>query len=148
MAQRSYSNKHFNSHDAHLLSLSCCSWVLSCLISSDLISSHLQLALGHGARRLHVSAAFRAKAQVSMSRFEPTSFVNYEKLNSNVEIVRKRSGFLFLCLLFLTSPLPPDTGLSAPLFDLNVCFSLSHIVLLCTTLQCCGECVSRWIMCL
>uniref|UniRef100_A0A672FUE3 Aconitate hydratase, mitochondrial n=1 Tax=Salarias fasciatus TaxID=181472 RepID=A0A672FUE3_SALFA len=48
------------------------------------------LVLGHGARRLHVSAAYRAKAQVSMSRFEPTSFINYEKLHSNVNIVRKR----------------------------------------------------------
>uniref|UniRef100_A0A673AMG6 Aconitate hydratase, mitochondrial n=1 Tax=Sphaeramia orbicularis TaxID=375764 RepID=A0A673AMG6_9TELE len=48
----------------------------------------LQLALGHGARRLHVSAAYRAK--VAMSRFEPTSFVNYEKLRSNVDIVQKR----------------------------------------------------------
>ncbi|XP_015240241.1 PREDICTED: aconitate hydratase, mitochondrial-like [Cyprinodon variegatus] len=52
--------------------------------------SRLQLALGHGARRLHVSAAYRAKAKVAMSRFEPTSFINYEKLQSNVEIVQKR----------------------------------------------------------
>ncbi|KAI3365533.1 hypothetical protein L3Q82_010620, partial [Scortum barcoo] len=50
----------------------------------------LQLALGQGARRLHVSAAYRAKAKVSMSRFEPTSYINYEKLQSNVDIVRKR----------------------------------------------------------
>uniref|UniRef100_A0A671U0C5 Aconitate hydratase, mitochondrial n=1 Tax=Sparus aurata TaxID=8175 RepID=A0A671U0C5_SPAAU len=48
------------------------------------------LALGHGVRRLHVSAAYRAKASVSMSRFEPSSFVNYERLQSNVDIVRKR----------------------------------------------------------
>lgn len=54
----------------------------------------LQLALGHGARRLHVSAAYRAKTKVSMSRFEPTSFINYEKLQSNVDIVRKRSVFI------------------------------------------------------
>ncbi|XP_029312508.1 aconitate hydratase, mitochondrial [Cottoperca gobio] len=52
--------------------------------------ARLQLALGHGARRLHVSAAYRAKAKVSMSRFEPTSFVNYEWLQSNVDIVRSR----------------------------------------------------------
>uniref|UniRef100_A0AAQ5ZSK2 Aconitate hydratase, mitochondrial n=1 Tax=Amphiprion ocellaris TaxID=80972 RepID=A0AAQ5ZSK2_AMPOC len=52
--------------------------------------ARLQLALGHGARRLHVSAAYRAKANVSMSRFEPSSFINYEKLQSNVDIVRKR----------------------------------------------------------
>uniref|UniRef100_G3NLP7 Aconitate hydratase, mitochondrial n=1 Tax=Gasterosteus aculeatus aculeatus TaxID=481459 RepID=G3NLP7_GASAC len=48
------------------------------------------LALGHGARRLHVSAAYRAKARVSMSRFEPGSFVNYERLQSNVDVVRQR----------------------------------------------------------
>uniref|UniRef100_A0A3B3ZL27 Uncharacterized protein n=1 Tax=Periophthalmus magnuspinnatus TaxID=409849 RepID=A0A3B3ZL27_9GOBI len=52
--------------------------------------TRLQLALGHGARRLHVSAAYRAKAQVSMSRFEPTSYVNYNKIRSNVDIVKKR----------------------------------------------------------
>lgn len=52
--------------------------------------------LGHGARRLHVSAAYRAKANVSMSRFEPTSFVNYERMQSNVDIVRKRSVALYL----------------------------------------------------
>ena len=50
-----------------------------------------QLALGQGARRMHVSAAFSAKAKVSMSRFETTSYVNYEKLQSNIDIVRKRS---------------------------------------------------------
>uniref|UniRef100_A0AAX7U4Z7 Aconitase/3-isopropylmalate dehydratase large subunit alpha/beta/alpha domain-containing protein n=1 Tax=Astatotilapia calliptera TaxID=8154 RepID=A0AAX7U4Z7_ASTCA len=50
----------------------------------------LQLALGHGARRLHISTAYRAKAKVSMSRFEPTSFISYEKLQSNIDIVRKR----------------------------------------------------------
>ncbi|KAG7275513.1 hypothetical protein CRUP_032556 [Coryphaenoides rupestris] len=54
--------------------------------------ARLQLALGHGARRLHVSAAFRAKTKVPMSRFETTSYVNYEKLKSNVDIVRKRLG--------------------------------------------------------
>ncbi|XP_072312656.1 aconitate hydratase, mitochondrial [Eucyclogobius newberryi] len=54
--------------------------------------SRLRLALGHGARRLHVSAAHRAKAQVSMSRFEPTSYINYDNLRSNVDIVKKRLG--------------------------------------------------------
>ncbi|XP_006807354.1 aconitate hydratase, mitochondrial [Neolamprologus brichardi] len=52
--------------------------------------ARLQLALGHGARRLHISTAYRAKAKVSMSRFEPTSFISYEKLQSNIDIVRKR----------------------------------------------------------
>lgn len=50
-----------------------------------------QLALGQGARRFHVAAALNAKAQVSMSRFEPSSYVNYDKLRSNIDIVRKRS---------------------------------------------------------
>ncbi|XP_037320353.2 aconitate hydratase, mitochondrial [Pungitius pungitius] len=52
--------------------------------------ARLQLALGRGARRLHVSAAYRARAKVSMSRFEPSSFVNYERLQSNVDIVQQR----------------------------------------------------------
>ncbi|CAB1313045.1 unnamed protein product [Coregonus sp. 'balchen'] len=52
--------------------------------------ARLQLALGQGVRRLHVSAAFNAKAKVSMSRFEPSNYVSYEKLNENVNIVRKR----------------------------------------------------------
>lgn len=56
-----------------------------------LVPCGLQLALGHGVRRLHVSAAYRATAHVSMSRFEPTSFVNSERLRSNIDIVRKRS---------------------------------------------------------
>uniref|UniRef100_A0AAQ4QFY7 Aconitate hydratase, mitochondrial n=1 Tax=Gasterosteus aculeatus aculeatus TaxID=481459 RepID=A0AAQ4QFY7_GASAC len=34
--------------------------------------------------------AYRAKARVSMSRFEPGSFVNYERLQSNVDVVRQR----------------------------------------------------------
>uniref|UniRef100_A0A667WP17 Aconitate hydratase, mitochondrial n=1 Tax=Myripristis murdjan TaxID=586833 RepID=A0A667WP17_9TELE len=46
------------------------------------------LALGTGARRLHVSSAFSAK--VAMSRFEPGSSVNYEKMRENIKIVRKR----------------------------------------------------------
>ena len=39
---------------------------------------------------MHVAAALNAKAKVSMSRFEPTSHINYEKLQANVNIVRKR----------------------------------------------------------
>uniref|UniRef100_A0A8C9VKK4 Aconitate hydratase, mitochondrial n=1 Tax=Scleropages formosus TaxID=113540 RepID=A0A8C9VKK4_SCLFO len=50
----------------------------------------LQLALGHGVRRLHVSAALFVKAKVAMSRYEPTTCVNYQKLRSNLDIVRKR----------------------------------------------------------
>ncbi|KAJ3607936.1 hypothetical protein NHX12_024987 [Muraenolepis orangiensis] len=52
--------------------------------------ARLQLALGQGARRMHVSAALSGKAKVAMSRFETSSYVNYEKLQSNVDIVRKR----------------------------------------------------------
>uniref|UniRef100_A0AAQ5XPR0 Aconitate hydratase, mitochondrial n=1 Tax=Amphiprion ocellaris TaxID=80972 RepID=A0AAQ5XPR0_AMPOC len=48
------------------------------------------VALGTGARRFHVSAAFSAKAKVAMSRFEPGSSVNYEKMHENINIVRKR----------------------------------------------------------
>ncbi len=50
-----------------------------------------QLALGQGARRFHVVAALNAKAKVAMSRFEPNSSINYDKLRSNIDIVRKRS---------------------------------------------------------
>lgn len=74
----------------------------------------LQLVLGQGARRLHVSAAYRAKANVSMSRFEPTSFVNYERLQSNVDIVRKRSVLFPSAqyLLWVTSLFPQTHLLS------------------------------------
>lgn len=63
----------------------------------DLISHivSLQFALGHGARRLHVSAAYRATASVAMSRFEPTSSVSYENIRTNVNVVKKRSAFSF-----------------------------------------------------
>uniref|UniRef100_A0A671LGB7 Aconitate hydratase, mitochondrial n=1 Tax=Sinocyclocheilus anshuiensis TaxID=1608454 RepID=A0A671LGB7_9TELE len=43
-----------------------------------------------GARRFHVAAALNAKAKVAMSRFEPNSSINYDKLRSNIDIVRKR----------------------------------------------------------
>uniref|UniRef100_A0A8C9WGZ4 Aconitate hydratase, mitochondrial n=1 Tax=Scleropages formosus TaxID=113540 RepID=A0A8C9WGZ4_SCLFO len=62
-------------------------WVKYCII---LIFFLLQLALGHGVRRLHVSAALFVKAKVAMSRYEPTTCVNYQKLRSNLDIVRKR----------------------------------------------------------
>ncbi|KAK6311771.1 hypothetical protein J4Q44_G00174350 [Coregonus suidteri] len=52
--------------------------------------TRLRLVLGEGARRLHVSAAFNAKAKVAMSRFEPGTNINYEKLHENIDIVRKR----------------------------------------------------------
>uniref|UniRef100_A0AAQ6ILV3 Aconitase/3-isopropylmalate dehydratase large subunit alpha/beta/alpha domain-containing protein n=1 Tax=Anabas testudineus TaxID=64144 RepID=A0AAQ6ILV3_ANATE len=40
--------------------------------------------------RFHVSAVFSAKAKVAMSRFEPSSSINYEKLHENINIVRRR----------------------------------------------------------
>ncbi|XP_049601956.1 aconitate hydratase, mitochondrial [Syngnathus scovelli] len=52
--------------------------------------TRLRLALGSGARRLHVSAALSAEAKVAMSRFEPGSSINYEQLRKNINIVRKR----------------------------------------------------------
>ncbi|XP_039541327.1 aconitate hydratase, mitochondrial [Pimephales promelas] len=52
--------------------------------------ARLQLALGQGARRFHVAAALNAKAQVAMSRFEPSTCVSYDQLRSNIDIVRKR----------------------------------------------------------
>uniref|UniRef100_A0A671MB01 Aconitate hydratase, mitochondrial n=1 Tax=Sinocyclocheilus anshuiensis TaxID=1608454 RepID=A0A671MB01_9TELE len=52
--------------------------------------ARLQLALGQGARRFHVAAALNAKAKVAMSHFEPNSYINYDKLRSNIDIVRKR----------------------------------------------------------
>lgn len=74
--------------------------------------SPLQLALGQGARRLHVAAALRAKAKVAVSRFEPTAYVSYETLRSSIDTVRRRSvccsprllpvsGFMFSALLIL-----------------------------------------------
>uniref|UniRef100_A0A3B3REC4 Aconitate hydratase, mitochondrial n=1 Tax=Paramormyrops kingsleyae TaxID=1676925 RepID=A0A3B3REC4_9TELE len=55
-----------------------------------LTATRLQLALGQGARRLHVAAALRVKAKVAVSRFEPTAYVNYEKLRSSIDTVHKR----------------------------------------------------------
>uniref|UniRef100_A0A672SWA0 Aconitate hydratase, mitochondrial n=1 Tax=Sinocyclocheilus grahami TaxID=75366 RepID=A0A672SWA0_SINGR len=55
-----------------------------------LTAARLQLALGQGARRFHVAAALNAKAKVAMSHFEPNSYINYDKLRSNIDIVRKR----------------------------------------------------------
>ncbi|XP_069764848.1 aconitate hydratase, mitochondrial isoform X1 [Narcine bancroftii] len=49
----------------------------------------LQQALRHGVRRYHLSAVCR-RAKIAMSRFEPNEYVNYELLQKNVSIVRKR----------------------------------------------------------
>ncbi|KAG7281159.1 LOW QUALITY PROTEIN: hypothetical protein CRUP_032862 [Coryphaenoides rupestris] len=60
------------------------------MASYCLTVTRLRLALGTGARRVHVAAAFGAKAKVAMSHFEPGSFINYEKMQKNIGIVRKR----------------------------------------------------------
>ncbi|XP_031176479.1 aconitate hydratase, mitochondrial-like [Sander lucioperca] len=62
------------------------------MASYCLTVTRLRLALGTGARRFHVSAAFSAKAKVSMSRFEPDTSINYEKMHENINIVRSRLG--------------------------------------------------------
>ncbi|KAJ8345713.1 hypothetical protein SKAU_G00299060 [Synaphobranchus kaupii] len=60
------------------------------MASYCLTVTRLQLVLGQGARRLNVSAALSAKAKVAMSRFEPTSSINYDQLRTNISVVRKR----------------------------------------------------------
>ncbi|XP_069764850.1 aconitate hydratase, mitochondrial isoform X3 [Narcine bancroftii] len=54
-----------------------------------LTAQRLQQALRHGVRRYHLSAVCR-RAKIAMSRFEPNEYVNYELLQKNVSIVRKR----------------------------------------------------------
>ena len=89
----------------------------------------LQLALGHGARRLHVSAAYRAKASVSMSRFEPSTFVNYEKLQSNVDIVRKRSASSLICCSVCVYSRPHHWVVRHSRISMNVFLSISSVCL-------------------
>ncbi|XP_030066209.1 aconitate hydratase, mitochondrial isoform X1 [Microcaecilia unicolor] len=60
------------------------------MASYCLLLSRLQQVLGHGARRYHVSAVLCQRAKVAMSRFEPENYVNYEVLQKNIGIVRKR----------------------------------------------------------
>uniref|UniRef100_A0A670K5L4 Aconitate hydratase, mitochondrial n=1 Tax=Podarcis muralis TaxID=64176 RepID=A0A670K5L4_PODMU len=43
-----------------------------------------------GVRRYHASRVLCQRAKVAMSQFEPSEFVNYEKLEKNINIVRKR----------------------------------------------------------
>ncbi|XP_072348090.1 aconitate hydratase, mitochondrial isoform X2 [Scyliorhinus torazame] len=49
----------------------------------------LQLTLGCGARRYHLSIVCR-RAKVSMSRFEPNKYIDYKTLQKNLDIIRKR----------------------------------------------------------
>ncbi|XP_060705661.1 aconitate hydratase, mitochondrial [Hemiscyllium ocellatum] len=48
-----------------------------------------QLALGHGARRYHLSALCR-RAKIAMSRFEPQEYIDYKLLQKNLDTIRKR----------------------------------------------------------
>ncbi|NP_001086263.1 aconitase 2 S homeolog [Xenopus laevis] len=54
------------------------------------LASRLQQALGHGARRYHISSVLCQRAKVAMSHFEANEYINYEKLDKNINIVRKR----------------------------------------------------------
>uniref|UniRef100_A0A6I8PSD6 Aconitate hydratase, mitochondrial n=1 Tax=Xenopus tropicalis TaxID=8364 RepID=A0A6I8PSD6_XENTR len=47
-------------------------------------------SLGHGARRYHVSSVLCQRAKVAMSHFEANEYINYERLDKNINIVRKR----------------------------------------------------------
>ncbi|NP_001337055.1 aconitase 2 L homeolog [Xenopus laevis] len=60
------------------------------MASYCLLASRLQQVLGHGARRYHVSSVLCQRAKVAMSHFEANEYVNYEKLDKNINIVRKR----------------------------------------------------------
>eukprot|EP00064_Thunnus_orientalis_P002783 superscaffoldBa00000213_g2791 len=76
-----------------LLSRTCVTTEILCGVvqsPSLTVDRRERLALGTGARRIHVTAAFSAKAKVAMSRFEPGSSINYGKMHENINIVRKR----------------------------------------------------------
>ncbi|KAE8611451.1 hypothetical protein XENTR_v10012455 [Xenopus tropicalis] len=60
------------------------------MASYCLLASRLQQALGHGARRYHVSSVLCQRAKVAMSHFEANEYINYERLDKNINIVRKR----------------------------------------------------------
>uniref|UniRef100_A0A803YIN9 Aconitate hydratase, mitochondrial n=1 Tax=Meleagris gallopavo TaxID=9103 RepID=A0A803YIN9_MELGA len=47
-------------------------------------------ALNGGIRRYHVASVLCQRAKVAMSHFEPNEYINYEKLEKNINIVRKR----------------------------------------------------------
>jgi len=52
--------------------------------------SFFQHALNSGIRRYHVAPVLCQRAKVAMSHFEPNEYINYEKLEKNINIVRKR----------------------------------------------------------
>ncbi|XP_073448620.1 aconitate hydratase, mitochondrial [Aquarana catesbeiana] len=60
------------------------------MASYCLLAGRLQQALGHGARRYHISAVLCQRAKVAMSQFEPNEYISYEKVEKNIDIVRKR----------------------------------------------------------
>ncbi|XP_066489657.1 aconitate hydratase, mitochondrial [Tiliqua scincoides] len=52
--------------------------------------SRLQQALSKGIRRYHVAPILCQRAKVAMSQFEPNEYIQYEMLEKNINIVRKR----------------------------------------------------------
>ncbi|KAM9326999.1 aconitate hydratase, mitochondrial [Gastrophryne carolinensis] len=60
------------------------------MASYCLLAGRLQQAIGHGARRYHISAVLCQRAKVSMSQFEPNEYISYEKVDKNINIIRKR----------------------------------------------------------
>lgn len=52
--------------------------------------SFFQHALNGRIRRYHVASVLCQRAKVAMSHFEPNEYINYEKLEKNINIVRKR----------------------------------------------------------
>ncbi|XP_074127922.1 aconitate hydratase, mitochondrial isoform X2 [Sminthopsis crassicaudata] len=56
----------------------------------SLLVSRLQKALGSGFRRYHVASVLCQRAKVAMSHFEPHDYIQYELLEKNIDIVRKR----------------------------------------------------------
>uniref|UniRef100_A0A098M1X8 Aconitate hydratase, mitochondrial n=1 Tax=Hypsiglena sp. JMG-2014 TaxID=1550645 RepID=A0A098M1X8_9SAUR len=52
--------------------------------------SRLQQLLSKGVRRYHVSTFLCQRSKVAMSQFEPNEYIQYEQLEKNINIVRKR----------------------------------------------------------
>uniref|UniRef100_A0A7M4FMY2 Aconitate hydratase, mitochondrial n=1 Tax=Crocodylus porosus TaxID=8502 RepID=A0A7M4FMY2_CROPO len=54
------------------------------------LAAQLRQALSNGVRRYHVAPVMCQRAKVAMSHFEPNEYINYETLEKNINIVRKR----------------------------------------------------------
>ncbi|XP_065533238.1 aconitate hydratase, mitochondrial [Lathamus discolor] len=54
------------------------------------LAARLRHALNSGVRRYHVAPVLCQRAKVAMSHFEPNDHINYEKMEKNINIVRKR----------------------------------------------------------